>query len=196
MVQLGKFNMNNYLSFEQSIAKGKVGELIFKEDFLDFLHIKYQDVTGCQQFQVIDTDYLAGIGGRIEVKTNYKDKKELVIEEYTDYRPEINKMSLGWFEKTQANLIIFISPTTRAMVFMPMTQRLKVKYWSIREKYQLQRNIITKNKYGDNWQSAYRRIPFSALAGFLSVYKKLDDTPEPVQPKFKVEQLSMFNRTV
>jgi len=184
----------SYLSFEESIAKGRIGELIVKTDFLDFLNIKYQDVTGCQQFQVIDTDYLATIGGRLEVKSNYKDKKELVIEEYTDYRPEINKMSLGWFEKTQANLIIFVSPATRAMVFMPMTQRLKVHYWSIRNNYQLNRNIVTANKYNDKWQSAYRRVPFSALRGFLSVYKKLDD--EPVKPEFKPVQLQMFKSRI
>lgn len=186
--------MSNFLSFEESIKRGKIGELIVKDDFLDFLSIKYQDVTGCQQFQVIDTDYLATIGGRIEVKSNYKDKKELVIEDYTDYRPEIGRTSLGWFEKTQANLIIFVSSTTRAMVFMPMTQRLKMHYWKIRNDFQLVRNIPTANKYGDNWQSAYRRIPFSALRGFVSVYKKIDEQPE--QPKPKPVQLTMFNRIV
>ena len=181
----------SYLSFEESIAKGKVGELIVKQDFLDFLNIKYQDVTNCQQFQVIDTDYLASVGGRLEVKSNYKDKKELVIEDFTDYRPEIGKTSLGWFEKTQANLIIFVSPTTRAMIFMPMTQRLKMHYWKIRNEYQLIRNMATTNKYSDVWQSAYRRIPFSALRGFISVYKKLDD--EPPKPVFKPVQLTMFS---
>jgi hypothetical protein len=182
----------SYLSFEESIAKGKIGEIIVKEDFLEFLNIKYQDVTGCQQFQVIDTDYLATIGGRLEVKTSYKDNKELIIEDYTDYRPELGKTSLGWFEKTQANLILFVSKTTRAIVFMPMTQRLKVHYWKIRNDFQLVRNMKTSNRYGDTWQSAYRRIPFSALHGFVSVYKKIDEiTP---RTSGKPVQLSIFNQ--
>lgn len=181
----------SFLSFEESIAKGKIGEIIVKEDFLEFLNIKYHDVTGCQQFQVIDTDYVATIGGRLEVKTSYKDNKELIIEEYTDYRPEVGKTSLGWFEKTGANLILFVSKTTRTIVFMPMTQRLRVHYWKIRDNYQLTRNIRTTNRYGDTWQSAYRRIPFSALHGFVSVYKKIEDTTPPLQ--VRPVQLSMFN---
>lgn len=182
----------SFLSFEESIAKGKIGEIIVKEDFLEFLNIKYQDVTGCQQFQVIDTDYVATIGGRLEVKTSYKDNKELIIEDYTDYRPEINRTSLGWFEKTGANLILFVSKTTRTIVFMPMTQRLKVHYWKIRNDFTLTRNATTTNKFGDTWQSAYRKLPFTALHGYISVYKKIDEvTPRlPARPV----QLQMFNR--
>lgn len=170
----------SYLSFDDWIKKGRIGELIVKEDFLDFLHIKYEDVTGCQKFQVIDTDYLTSVGGKIEVKSSYKDNKELVIEAFTDYRPEIGKQRVGWFEKTEANLLIFVSPKSRVMVFLPMTEHFKVYFRSIENNHQLIRNIPTKSKEGSVWQSAYRRIPFSALRGFLSVYKRIDDAPEPI----------------
>jgi len=43
-----------FTSFEKDLARGKVGEQIFIEDFLDFLNIQYEDVTSSQGFQVID----------------------------------------------------------------------------------------------------------------------------------------------
>ena len=169
----------NTVSFEMSIQKGKLGELIFKEDFLEFLGIKYQDVTGCQQFQIIDTDYIANIGGKYEIKSNYKDDKHLIIEDYTNYNTDFGRLSLGWIEKSTANLMIFISDKSRVMIFLPMTQRFKSHYWAIRDNFPLKMNKISTRKDGSRWQSAYRKLPFSAFAGFISVYKKMS-TDDPV----------------
>jgi hypothetical protein len=188
------------LNFDDWIKRGRIGEMIFKEDFLDFLRIKYKDVTGCQQFQVIDTDYLASIGGKIEVKSNYKDNKQLVIEEHSNCDPLYGRITPGWFEKTEANLIVFVSKDTRLMVFMPMTERLRVFYRSIKHKFREERNGVSfRSDSSSRWQSSFRRVPFSALRGFLSVYKKIDDNPDtqaeqiirPIQPKMP-PQLTMF----
>lgn len=178
---------SSYVSFEMSISKGKLGELIFKEDFLEFLGIKYKDVTGCQQFQIIDTDYIANIGGTYEIKASYKDDKALIIEDYTNYQPELGRQerrSIGWIEKSTANLIIFISSSSRVMVFLPMTQRFKIYYFSIRERFPLKRNKPTIKRDGSTWQSAYRKLPFSALSGYISIYKKIsEDTPAMCSPQ-------------
>ena len=75
-------------SFIEDIKYGKLGEEIYRKNFLEFLNIKYIDVTGCQQFQIIDSDYLATIGLH-EVKLNYKDNQELIIEDYTNIDEKI-----------------------------------------------------------------------------------------------------------
>ena len=67
--------------FNTDIQRGKVGEQIFKHDFLDFLNISYIDVTGCQQYQVIDSDFMTKVG-LYEIKTNYKDDDHLIIEHF------------------------------------------------------------------------------------------------------------------
>lgn len=156
--------------FLKDIEYGKIGEQIFKEDFLDFLDIKYKDVTGCQQFQVIDTDYLTSVG-KYEIKTNYRDNGILYIEEYTNVEPEYGNISLGWIYKTSADLIVFVSKKTRSMIFLPFNDRFKAYYSHIRENTDLIRNRVTH--YNNNsWQSAYRPVPFELLNGYISVYKK------------------------
>jgi hypothetical protein len=130
--------------FTDDIKKGKIGEEIFVTDFLNFLDIKYQDVTNSQKFQIIDTDYLTKIG-TYEIKTNYKDDEIIVFEEYTNINPDLGKISLGWIYKTNS-------------------------YQIIRENTEL-----IKNKYSEHnnkrWQSAFRKVPFKLLKGFISVYR-------------------------
>jgi hypothetical protein len=158
-------------SFIADIRKGKVGETIFKEDFLDFLDIKYQDVTGCQQFQVIDSDFLSKIG-LFEIKANYKDDKKIVIEEYTNINQSLGRISYGWWYKSKADLIIFVSKTTRTMIFVPFTQAVKDHYKSIKARYELIKNMPSQ-KDGRHWQSAFRKVPLDDLKGYFSYYKKV-----------------------
>lgn len=162
----------NNTDFFDDIKKGQIGEQIFVEDFLNFLNIKYKDVTGCQSFQVIDSDYLTKIG-LYEIKTNYKDNEQLIFEEYTNCNIDLCKISLGWLYKTKADLIIFISKQTRKMIFLPFTDNFKEHYKTIREKTELIKNKIT-NKYNQQWQSAFRRVPFELLKGYISIYEKLN----------------------
>lgn len=161
----------SFTNFDEDIKRGKIGEIIFREDFLNFLNIHYEDVSGCQRFQVIDSDYLTKIG-LYKIKTNYKDDKKLIFEEYTNINEILGKISQGWFYKTKADLIIFISKVTRIMIFLPFTEDFKKHYLSISEKTELIRNKITiyNNKH---WQSAFRKVPFELLRGYISVYKKL-----------------------
>lgn len=157
-------------NFQQDIKKGKIGEIIFKEDFLDFLNINYTDVSGCQQFQVIDTDFITKIG-LYEIKTNYRDNEILIFEDYTNINEKLSKISLGWVYKTKADLIIFISKNTRAMIFLPFNEKFKKHYSVIRDNTELIKNDISENG-NRKWQSAFRRVPFELLNGFISVYTK------------------------
>ena len=155
--------------FKQDIAKGKIGEIIFKEDFLEFLNINYEDVTGSQKFQVIDSDFLTKIG-LYEIKTNYKDDNHLIFEDYTNCNKELSKISLGWIYKTKADLIVFVSKATRTMIFLPYNDRFKSYYSIIRNETNLIKNKISING-SRKWQSAYRKVPFHLLTGYISVYK-------------------------
>lgn len=156
----------NTTNFLDDIKKGKVGEEIFKEDFLRFLKINFEDVTGCQQFRLIDSDFIAKIG-LYEVKCNYKDNDCLVIEEYTDY-----PNSLGWFYKSKADLMVFISKDTRLMILLPFTKEFKEYYEKIKNKYELIKNRPSFHN-GNQWQSAFRKININDIAGYYSKYKKV-----------------------
>lgn len=157
-------------NFYSDIKKGKVGEDIFRQDFLDFLNIKYKDVTGNQQFQVIDTDFLTSIG-LYEIKTNYKDDHILYFEEYTNVDERYGNITLGWTYKTQADLIVFISKKTRTMVFLPFNDEFKNHYSFIRDNTEMRRNKVSTNGIS-KWQSAFRPVPFDLLEGYISIYKK------------------------
>lgn len=156
--------------FQSDIKSGKIGELIFKDDFLDFLNIKYQDVTGCQQYQVTDSDFLSKVG-LFEIKSNYKDDKKIIIEEYTNVNEKYGKIRQGWWYNSKADLIIFVSKTTRTMIFLPFTDTLKQHYETIKGNYELIRNKVSEDK-GNRWQSAFRRIELPYLKGYFSYYKK------------------------
>ena len=157
-------------NFYNDISRGKVGESIFIEDFLKFLHIEYMNVTGCQQFQIVDSDFIAKIG-TYEIKMNYKDDKKIIIEEYTNINKTLGPISKGWFYKSKADIIVFISKDTNVMVLLPFTEQFKKHYELIKDKYELRLNGYSTN--GNNkWQSAFRRIDLDAISGFYSMYKR------------------------
>ena len=157
--------------FKADIKKGRIGEDIFIQDFLDFLNIKYKDVTGVQGFQVIDSDFLLKIG-MYEIKANYRDDKKIIIEEYTNINENLSPISLGWFYKSKADMLVFISKDTRAMILLPFTQTFKTYYEGIKDKYELRRNRISQHN-GRSWQSAFRIIPLIDLSGYFAYYKKI-----------------------
>ena len=159
------------LNFAEDIRRGKIGEDIFKEDFLDFLNINYLDVTSKQQFQAIDTDFNTKIG-LYEIKTNYKDDNHIIIEEYTNCNLKYGSLTWGWWYKTKADLIVFISKATRDMILLPLDDNLRDYYDFIKEDYNLIRNKPTQHN-GKMWQSAFRRINLDDLIGFYSRYKKV-----------------------
>lgn len=157
--------------FNKDIKRGKVGEQIFIDDFLKFLNINYEDVTGKQGFQIIDNDFVAKIG-MYEVKANYKDNKQIIIEEYTNCNESFGKLSYGWFYKSKADTVVFISKDTRAMILIPFTDIFKAYYEKIKDNYSLIKNRVSQR--GNNrWQSAFRIIPLSAINGYFAYYKKV-----------------------
>lgn len=157
-------------SFKSDIQKGKIGETIFLEDYLKFLRINFVDVTGMQGYQVIDTDFMAKIG-LYEIKANYKDDKQIIIEEYTNHNPQLGSISTGWFYKSKADVLVFVSKQTRAMIIVPFTQEFKAKYESIKNNYELIPNGVSVHN-GRKWQSAYRRIPLQAISGYFAYFKR------------------------
>jgi len=161
----------NTTSMIDDVGKGREVELIFKEDFLNFLGIEYVDVTGCQKFQAIDTDFKSTIG-LYEIKNTYKDNRQVVIEEFTNINPDLCPISKGWFYKTKSDLVVFVSYKTRVMVLVPFTVEFKAHYESIKENYRLCRNSVT-TKGANRWQSAIRFIPLDDIKGYYSMYKKL-----------------------
>lgn len=155
--------------FFKDISKGKIGEQIFVEDFLQFLNIEYKDVTECQKYQVIDSDFITGVK-TYEVKANYKDNEILIFEDYTNFNKQLGKISLGWVYKTKADLIVFISVKTRTMILLPFNDLFKDNYKTIREQTELIHNSVSV-KGNSKWQSAYRKVPFDLLKGYVSIYK-------------------------
>lgn len=156
--------------FLKDIEKGKIGEVIFKEDFLDFLNINYEDVTGSQKYQIIDSDFLTKVG-LCEIKTNYKDDEHIIFEDYTNRNEELGPISLGWIYKTRADLLVFISKKTRTMIFLPFNESFKKQYTLIKMKTEPRLNKISV-KGNNRWQSSFRRVGFELLKGYISIYKK------------------------
>jgi len=157
----------------KDLEKGKVGEDIFERDFLNFLGIKYINVANCQKFQVQDIDMNTDIG-TYEIKANYKDDKQIIIEEFTNINENLCAISKGWLYKSKADLLVFVSKETRVMVIIPFTSAFKKHYESISGKFTLRWNKITIDKNnGRKWQSAIRFIPLSELEGWYSFYKNI-----------------------
>ena len=156
--------------FFDDISKGKIGEQIFVDDFLNFLGIKYTDVTGNQGFQIIDADILAKIG-LYEIKTTYKDDKQIIIEEFTNINPALGPISYGWFYKSKADTLVFISKNTRSMILIPFTEDFRRQYENIKNNFNLIWNSISI-KNNNKWQSAFRKIPLLEINGFFAYYKK------------------------
>lgn len=158
-------------NFQSDIKRGKPGEQIFIDDFLEFLHMNYRDVTGVQGFQVIDTDFKSPVG-LCEIKTNYKDDRQIVIEEFGNVNPAFGEIKPGWFYKSKANTLVFISKSTRMMVLIPFTDIFKNHYESIKNKYTLKWNDVSENR-GNHWQSAFRKIPLDSINGYFSFYQRI-----------------------
>jgi len=139
--------------FSTDIKKGKVGEQIFKEDFLDFLKLKYEDVSGCQSFQIQGVDFCFPLG-RVDIKNSYKSHDNtIIIEEYSDQTLK----KKGWFDKSTAHLFIFVDPKTRHMVFVPNTKELHTWYNENKLRWDLCFNKVSYSKNGE-WQSSFRVV--------------------------------------
>jgi len=157
-------------SFYKDIRAGAPGEQIFIDDFLKFLSVSYENVTQKQGFQVIDTDFVA-MSRYYEIKTNYKDDNKIIVEEYTNINQSLSPISKGWFYKSKADCLVFISKATRAMILVPFNDKFKSHYESIKDNYGLINNKITIHN-GSKWQSAFRKIPLDAISGYFSLYRK------------------------
>ena len=162
--------MNQEISFYETVNKGKNGEEIFEEDFLKPLKIKYQNVTKCQQFQIIDTDF-GSIAGRYEIKLSYNDDNFICIEDWSNYNLDFGEQKLGWWYTTEADVVIFISKVTRMMILLPINEIAKRHYENIKEKYELIKNRVSFAK-NYKWQSAFRKVSLEDFGGHYLIYQK------------------------
>ncbi len=157
--------------FDNDLKKGRKGELAFIADFLELHGIQYRDVAEEKEWQPLGVDFIVG-SKLYEVKASYRDQSGyLIIEELSD----VETGSKGWFDKTIADVIVFIDPTKKSMIFLLMTDELKAHYNSIRGKHP---TIVNEpsGKNGNTWRSSYKRIPINDLKDFCWMYKKLGDT--------------------
>jgi predicted GIY-YIG superfamily endonuclease len=84
----------------------------------------------------------------------------------------IKQHQVGWIYKTKADLIVFISKKTRKMIFLPFNEKFKSYYKHIRANTELIKNKISVHN-NKKWQSAYRKVPFELLKGYISIYEKV-----------------------
>lgn len=166
-------NFYSTTSFYGDIKKGKEGEVIFAEDFLGFLNVNYENVTESQKYRIIDSDFICSVG-LYEIKANYQDDKKIIIEEYTNINENLAPISYGWYYKSKADMLVFISKVTRTMVLVPFTDDFKNHYESIKQDYQLIENKISV-RGKSKWQSAFRRLPLDAMKGFYAMYKRIKE---------------------
>lgn len=158
-------------NFYDDIEKGKIGEEIFKTDYLDYNNIKYADVRKQPEYQKQDIDFVTRYY-TYEVKTNYKDNQYLILEEYTNCNKDLGPITYGWLSKSQADRLVFVSKETRTMIFLNFSETFKECYLEIRNNYQLVKNRITDFQNGNKRQGAYRQIYLNDLKAFTKEYKK------------------------
>lgn len=142
-----------HVDFSTSIKKGKIGEEIFKQDFLDFLGFDYEDVSGTQSFQIKGTDFVFPLG-QVDVKNSYNTNKgTIILEEYTN----VAIKKLGWFDTSESVMFIFVDQHTRHMVFIPNTPKLHEWYNANRTVFQHRYNKVSFSASGQ-WQSSFRVV--------------------------------------
>lgn len=166
----------SFTSFDSDIKKGKIKEFIFKNFFLNFLGIANKDVSNDPNYQRSDIDILTSDFSCDVKSLSFKDS--IIVEEYTNIAPELSPISKGWFYKSSANLIAFVSYNDKnknqnngLIIVLRFDSKFKKWYEHNKERYDLKRNKVSENKRGQRWQSAYRVVPFTDLEGFIASYK-------------------------
>lgn len=159
-------------SFNSDITKGQVGEKIFVEDYLIPNNINFIDVSSDDSYQKDDVDFITE-SEVIEVKANYNDNGWITIEEFTNVEPQLGPISPGWYSKTKATKIVFVSKKTRDMIILDWNVEFKKRYEEVKEDYCLKRNQITKyENSGKTRQGAFRTINLEEFTGMYCIYKK------------------------
>jgi len=158
-------------NFNEDIIKGRIGECIFMNDFLNFLNIKSMDVSNESSYQRIDSDFDT-TSGLYEIKMNYKDNGLLCFEEFTNVNKDLGEISKGWMYKSKAKFIVFVSKDSHTMLILNFNDDFKKFYETIKDNYKLNHNKITVHE-NKSWQGAYRWIPVKIIKQYLSIYKKL-----------------------
>jgi len=168
--------------FDDDRNKGLIAENIFENDYLSFFNIPFKDVSKNPAYQKKDIDYVVAGGKGYEVKNNYKDDEKLFIEDYADYNEELGIKKEGWWYKSEANWIVFVSDETRTMIFLKRTKQLYDRYEEIKENYQLHSYTTSyRNDSDSTWQSAFRVVPLSEFEGFYSFHwKSAKKEPEEI----------------
>lgn len=170
-------------NFFKDLDKGKLAEVLFKNNFLAFIGIPFADVSNIQKYQDAKIDTFS-YGFTVDVKT-YKRKGFCIIEEYTNINESLGKISLGWFDKSKANIIAYVCPTSGEMIILRFDGKFKEWYACNKEEYILERNKISE-KNGRRWQSAFRALPLSDLSGFVSYYKLNNSNGNIIYPKIEI----------
>jgi hypothetical protein len=180
---------NKYVSFEKCITEGKICEALFSDHYLTPFGLQVADVTNIKQYQKIGADFIASLGHKWECKGNYRDNLEIIIEDWSDYRPEINQFIPGWFFTSTADVIVSISKKTVNVVGMKRSKKLVDDYNKIKNYYRLIRNDISYDLRGNVWRSAFRVIPCEIIKEHLFFLIK---PPDDLNTNGKPIQLNLF----
>jgi len=167
-MDLNKWDLSQ-TNFQNDLEKGQIGEKFFINDFSDFFEIDFSNVSKDVEYQKLKVDFASSLG-LFEVKFNYNELDWITIEEYSNVN---NLKPDGWWYKTRATYLVFVSKYENyPMIFLKMSDDVRKTYEKIKEKYPLEKNKISTSK-GNNWQSAYRKIPLKIFKGHYAKFKKI-----------------------
>lgn len=106
---------------------------------------------------------------KVEIKRNLPDTNKIVMEEYTNIRPDLGPIQLGWAMKNECDWLVSINTNSGNMVFMdmrvinPFYQKASPTA-SFTELYPLTTNKkITQFKNGKQARGAIRWVPYAAF---------------------------------
>jgi len=145
-------------SFKNDYKKGNKAIDLFTKRILKDQTWKFSDKDHKE-----DYDIKTETGTTFEVKGSYQDDGNLCIEEWYD----MGERKPGWIKTSKADYIVFVSCVSKTIIIYP---RAKFRDWYrynyryIQRQYGLQINEPTKGLYGDEWYSAFRRIPMAEIS--------------------------------
>lgn len=162
----------NHHSYKNDIELGKTGENIFTK-FMINRNIEYVDVSNNNNFYQFDADYLIKKDNEYkwyDVKFNYKNDNQLILETFFNCNLQYGKIRKGWVFTSWSDYFIFISDTQ----LINLSNSESFQEWLKKNvnQYHLYKNKPTHDEKRNYWwQGAYIRIPLEDIP--VKFWKKI-----------------------
>lgn len=141
--------------FNQDIKKGKLGEMIFEQNYLKQNNFKYVNVSNWPFFRKKGIDFNCE-NLSFDIKCTYKDNNRIIIEE------DSSESKKGWIYTSEADTIVFLSEKKGSCVFLDIQKGFKDWYEENKEKFLLKKNKVSFS--GERtWQSTYRILDITSI---------------------------------